>query len=995
MLPTSGLSSIRTQLPAIAEVAQRVLLGNLRGSVAPASHGAAFQFPALGSSNWHPLTGIGTRNLTSATPADASSNSAQSVALQRPSPNDKLSAALAKLTDWVQSPGSTEVTGQRLADATCVHLSVELPRDAHPVRRSETLVGASLLAAQLLADGKAVRFTSLGDIQEPILERMKALGMALPEAMSDAEANNAHQFAWARGVQRGESQVLLRMRSESPASDTKSVTTVGAVAETKSESHADAVLGPYPSVQAMLSAARSAAAQRTQHEALGSHSFSRVSGPSGGDATLAVLGQYLANRYRGDPQAVNGRMPSPSSFADLRTKLLQADPEGGSSLGRESGATLTKASAHARAELLRAISMWSARPTPSVALPKETYCVVAFDSSNGGLIAAKNAGAYLRDALKAQGVHKDVNVVVFTDHGNATYGGKTLEELKVVVAVHLGAADVLDADAVMMACNTACTSFPTALEHMRTASGEAMPVIDLIETTSEQIVLRGGQHPALFATVATVNNRAYQDALETRGRALSAAIGCEEWAGLVNERKHLSDDPAVRSEVRAVVSKYVGQLPEATTSVWLCCTHYPALKGFIEQSLGTRFPDRKVTVFDPMPFQAQAVADALSGVAPRAPRPANAEPFVMTTGDPDDVKESARQLLDIADPAVYPIRSNALIPGGSLASAAATGIQNLSAEPVELTDADQIQLAQARRHSFGLPTSQTMSLLEAVTLRGVDLFRSADGPKRLAREFAQCQRAMLITGFSVAEGLPETDGPPGTAVLAKSLASAGKSVTVVADPTNLPVMRACLDSVLSEEERAFVKLVLFSDRGDKSEHSRALLAEFDPQIVVAVELPGRNADGDYLNAFGKSVAEFNAGADELLRLAGESGLLTGGVADGGNEAGIGGQRGIPLGNVDGKSFNFASTITSANPVTAWNSNFGAVATAIEFALRSNTKVPSASQLSAALGAAVKAGAVDGLTRENTRWVDGFSDRVHRMFFQLYVEAAQAEYEATR
>jgi len=60
--------------------------------------------------------------------------------------------------------------------------------------------------------------------------------------------------------------------------------------------------------------------------------------------------------------------------------------------------------------------------------------------------------------------------------------------------------------------------------------------------------------------------------------------------------------------------------------------------------------------------------------------------------------------------------------------------------------------------------------------RGIGRFFVRGGAAAAARSLARARRALLTTGFTVGPGLPETDGPPGTAVLGRALRRLGTSV---------------------------------------------------------------------------------------------------------------------------------------------------------------------------------------------------------------------------
>jgi glutamate racemase len=227
------------------------------------------------------------------------------------------------------------------------------------------------------------------------------------------------------------------------------------------------------------------------------------------------------------------------------------------------------------------------------------YRVVIVDSSDGGIIASDVIQAELEKKLG-----RPVQVIVIGDHRNAPYGNKPKGELPSTVNDLLRVAQELNPDAVFIACNTACTQLPLGAD-----KGVQVPLVDIVTITSEYIAKDGGDHPAIFATRATVDSGAY-------GRTVSAInpnikvteVATPELATLVNEGANTN--PKREAEVRAAVKKYVARLPKNTTSVWLCCTHYPALERYIREELDARGMTA-TRVVDPMSRVAGQVGDGL------------------------------------------------------------------------------------------------------------------------------------------------------------------------------------------------------------------------------------------------------------------------------------------------------------------------------------------------------------------------------------------------
>ncbi|HYB40299.1 MAG TPA: glutamate cyclase domain-containing protein, partial [Candidatus Methylomirabilis sp.] len=60
--------------------------------------------------------------------------------------------------------------------------------------------------------------------------------------------------------------------------------------------------------------------------------------------------------------------------------------------------------------------------------------------------------------------------------------------------------------------------------------------------------------------------------------------------------------------------------------------------------------------------------------------------------------------------------------------------------------------------------------------RGIASFFVRGGAAAAARSLRRGKRVLITTGFTVGPGQPETDGPPGTAVLGRALRRLGHKV---------------------------------------------------------------------------------------------------------------------------------------------------------------------------------------------------------------------------
>ncbi|MDB5840788.1 MAG: putative aspartate/glutamate/hydantoin racemase [Herminiimonas sp.] len=263
---------------------------------------------------------------------------------------------------------------------------------------------------------------------------------------------------------------------------------------------------------------------------------------------------------------------------------------------------------------------------------------------------------------------------------------------------------------------------------------------------------------------------------------------------------------------------------------------------------------------------------------------------------------------------------------------------------------------------------------------------------------ARARNVILCTGFNVAEGMPETDGPPGLAALGHALHVLGKTVTFVTDRINMPLVRAALQ-VLDPQVADQVTFDVMDEKDDDAiPRANQILDARQADLVLALELTGRNVDGKRLNMRGVNINEFNSAVDEVMNQANRRKLQTIGVGDGGNEAGMGGAEHVPTA-MNGELMQ--SAIRARHQVFAWNSNLGGIAIAeILLAIGSRKdKSCTGEQLTGMISAVIALGAVDGVTRgrnlneqvenhlgvtgktEHTG-VDGFDTTTHTVFLDM-------------
>lgn len=277
--------------------------------------------------------------------------------------------------------------------------------------------------------------------------------------------------------------------------------------------------------------------------------------------------------------------------------------------------------------------------------------------------------------------------------------------------------------------------------------------------------------------------------------------------------------------------------------------------------------------------------------------------------------------------------------------------------------------------SATLPTLDVLEALCALDAggRGIGGLIVPGAMAGAAASLARAPRVVLVTGFVPRPTWgAETDGPSGTVVLGRALRRLGAEVRYLADPPVLPLLEACL-KVLREP---LDLVALPAESRGALAAARRTVREFAPSHLVAVERPGRAADGDYYNARGGSVAAHNAPLDGLF-LGRHAGRVTVGIGDGGNEIGMGRVR-ARVGRLIAQGARIGSVVRTDYLIVAGTSNWGAWGLTAHLELATRQDLLHTPEEEARLTRAmVAAGGVDGLTGEAAPSVDNLPLTLHR------------------
>jgi hypothetical protein len=258
--------------------------------------------------------------------------------------------------------------------------------------------------------------------------------------------------------------------------------------------------------------------------------------------------------------------------------------------------------------------------------------------------------------------------------------------------------------------------------------------------------------------------------------------------------------------------------------------------------------------------------------------------------------------------------------------------------------------------------------------RDIAAFSTPGAAAKAARALRGAERVLIVTGFAVEPDMPETDGPPGATVIGRALRRLGARVRYVTDRTNVPLVEAALKTLDEPSD-----VIVFPGG---SEAARGLLASEKPTHLVAIERPGRNRAGDYLNMRGVSVTAWNPPLDDLFVSRGKGRPVTIGIGDGGNEIGMGSVR-ARIAKLDALRARIATVIRVDHLVVAGVSNWGGYGVVAALARLTGEDLLHTPELERRLIAAcVSAGGCDGVTRRREPTVDSLAADTHAAVVDL-------------
>lgn len=224
------------------------------------------------------------------------------------------------------------------------------------------------------------------------------------------------------------------------------------------------------------------------------------------------------------------------------------------------------------------------------------------------------------------------------------------------------------------------------------------------------------------------------------------------------------------------------------------------------------------------------------------------------------------------------------------------------------------------------------------------------------------KKIAIISGFYVpAVSAPETDGPPGSIVLARALGWIGHEAEIWTDSFNIDCFKKC--SLVMGIPDHTVK-----DISDRSEQTSM------PDLLIYIERSGRAADGKYYNMRGEDISAWTPPLDSFALSPRVIPVIA--VGDGGNEVGMGSLK-EPLSHMMEGYAPYLCVVESDVCIPVDVSNWGAYALTAALSSVSGRWLGQTSQEEQLmLYTLSQSGAVDGCTKKRELSVDGLAVEEH-------------------
>ncbi len=250
-------------------------------------------------------------------------------------------------------------------------------------------------------------------------------------------------------------------------------------------------------------------------------------------------------------------------------------------------------------------------------------------------------------------------------------------------------------------------------------------------------------------------------------------------------------------------------------------------------------------------------------------------------------------------------------------------------------------------------------------------------------------QAILTTGFPILpEEKPETDGPPGTIILAKACEELGINTVLISDEPFLKLYQNLSDLINLNS----IKMEKIPKNANEAEDKcSSILNKYDPQVIISIERPGINDNGKYWDMNGEDITDIVGKVDALFSKAEKRNIPTIGVGDGGNEIGMGNikstlEEEIPNGS------KIASKTEVQTLVTGGVSNWGAYGIVTALSILEGKDLLHDSEMEESLiKTCLENGAIDSFSKSSKYKVDGIPGNIHEKIVDVLNFLVNSEY----
>lgn len=190
-----------------------------------------------------------------------------------------------------------------------------------------------------------------------------------------------------------------------------------------------------------------------------------------------------------------------------------------------------------------------------------------FDSGLGGLSVLKQLLM-----LPGQDEFPPKEYIYFADTARCPYGGRSQTEIQQFVKQIVSWLSANKADQVVMACNTSAALIEPSLR-----TEYALPMIDLLSSTAQDIPKKGIKRVGVMSTKATAASLAFTKAIKERDGSVEVfELACPDLVPLVEGNKTRS------KEAVDTLTPYISELiANNVEAIIYGCTHFP----FLEESM--------------------------------------------------------------------------------------------------------------------------------------------------------------------------------------------------------------------------------------------------------------------------------------------------------------------------------------------------------------------------------------------------------------------------